>query len=643
MRQRAAVLIGVRRTGGLPPLQAVESGVEAIREWVEGQPGFRDDAPVFLTVGGEEVELPARVVTLTDAKKPVTAADVRRWIRAFVDLGTVEQLIVYFAGHGVNLWLGEYWLLSGAPDDPNEAVNMRASADLARYCGIPHVVFISDACRTAADSIQAHGVQGSLVFPNPGPNDQPGCVDRFWASMVGRPALEVRDANDAAARFQAIYTAALVDALRGAHADLVEPDGTVGRVRPRPLRDYLRAEVPRRLRELGAAATVSQTPDAEVVSDPPEWLAEVELPSRTRGGTRSRGIAPMAPTAGAGSDATDGSAAHDLTATAQAAFRAVLAGAPAVAPQRRVRSRSAAAPAVIESRDETLFREALARVATTPRPGHFETQCGFKVTGTTLAAVHAAGAQFDRFDDSDHAHRPDAASDAVRITHVDGRAANVLLEFADGRGALLPAIPGFVAALTYDADAGELASVEYEPSDNSTPFTANEPLIAELREVRRVVAAATALGAFRLDAGAEREALVERMRTLKGLDPSMAVYAAYALHDLQRRDEIAELESHLHQALGVRLFDVAMLARGVVRGLARGDVAPAAPHEADVYPAVPLLAQGWGLLDAYGVALAPPLEAASLRRHVTGSLWTLFDPQGVAAVRAAITSDETHR
>jgi hypothetical protein len=38
-----------------------------------------------------------------------------------VDLTTVEQLVVYFAGHGVNLSLTEYWLLSGVPEDSNAA------------------------------------------------------------------------------------------------------------------------------------------------------------------------------------------------------------------------------------------------------------------------------------------------------------------------------------------------------------------------------------------------------------------------------------------------------------------------------------------------------------------------------------------
>ena len=66
----------------------------------------------------------------------------------------------------MNVRYNEYWLLSGAPDDPQEAVKVASSVALARYCGIPHVVLVSDACRTAAESIQAQNVEGSSIFPN---------------------------------------------------------------------------------------------------------------------------------------------------------------------------------------------------------------------------------------------------------------------------------------------------------------------------------------------------------------------------------------------------------------------------------------------------------------------------------------------
>jgi hypothetical protein len=58
----------------------------------------------------------------------------------------------------------------------------------------------------------------------------------------------------------------------------------------------------------------------------------------------------------------------------------------------------------------------------------------------------------------------------------------------------------------------------------------------------------------------------------------------------------------------------------------------------NVFPAVPLLAQAWPLLDAYGVRLPDPLSES--RGHVTDSLWTLFDRRGIPFVRMALESGE---
>jgi hypothetical protein len=59
---------------------------------------------------------------------------------------------------------------------------------------------------------------------------------------------------------------------------------------------------------------------------------------------------------------------------------------------------------------------------------------------------------------------------------------------------------------------------------------------------------------------------------------------------------------------------------------------------ADVFPAVPLLSQGWALLEAYGVRLAGGMDRQALQHCVTNSLWTLFEASGVSKVRDAITN-----
>ena len=592
--QRAAILIGVEKTGGLPRLQAVQQGVDAMRHWALSQPGMGD-----------------RVVVLTDtAGGHVTAADIRKKIREFVDLGTIEQLFVYFAGHGVNVRYDEFWLLSDAPDDPHEAVNVAGSVSLARHCGIPHVVLISDACRTAAGSIQAQAVVGSVIFPNSGPRDVAACVDVFYASAVGRPALEVKDANAATAGFQAVYTNVLTEGLNGSRQEVVQVEqqaggAPVGRVRAWPLKRFLQAEVPTRLVKLGVGLTQSQTPDAIITSEPEAWLAEVTR-TATRGGHGGQGGSG----GGAGGIESLPREPETLLSISRSAVHAALQG-----PATATRGGRGAGPGQAGG----LFGSMMARIARNAL-GHFETECGFRVRGTGVVEAVSAGASAEVLD---------GPGEFVRVSlSGGGPAASVLLVFEDGHGALLPAIAGFVAGLTYDE--GELANVAYEPSDNTPRWNQMQGQLAELRELRAVIATAARLGAFRLEGKEDVSALIDRVRAAGGIDPTMAVYAAYALHELQKRETIEEIQQGLRDDMHLSLFDVALLAQK--------PKSTWEPMPRDVFPAVPLLSQGWALLDAYCVEL--PAGLKGIQRHVTDSLWTLFGQEGVRAVRAAINSQE---
>jgi len=628
MLQRATVLIGVKKTGGLPTLNAVQKGIDQMKAWAAAQPGMTDPNGV------------PRIEILSDENgDEVTAAAVRRAIKKFVDDGTIEQLIVYFAGHGANVNYNEYWLLSGAPEVANEAVNVEGSKPIARQCGIPHVVLISDACRTAAASIQSQAVQGSIVFPNKPPGPAPGCVDVFYATLVGQPALEVSNAA-AAQQFDAVYTLGLVEGLGGAAPVVSEQDGpeTVRRVKPRPLKKYLAAAVPTLvMQRVGFAAT--QTPDAIITSEDDAWLAQLPPAAgtgATRGGTTrggapggTRGGPPGPPGPPLPGEATPGLVAPPSLSTAsQAALRAALRGEALPTGESTGRTRGGTRGATRGGTAEPpigvaeeMFNKALARAHGDAAPGHFESGCGFKVNGTIVKSVVTGTGRVDLFDD---------AKDLVRIWNVPRPATNALIVFDDGNGALVPAIPDFIGTLTYDD--GELANVSYEPSDRSPQWTAVRDQLAELRALRRVVAAAARLGVFRPDDIEDLNGFVRRLRDVKGLDPTLAVYAAYALHTLQRQKTIDEMQGDLEAALQLRLFDIAMLAREP--GTRK------AWNAAKVFPAIPLLSQGWALLDPYRVSLPGSLGDAKLYRCLKSSLWTLFTKSGVTAVRKAITSKE---
>lgn len=590
---RAAVLIGVSQTGNLQTLKAVHDGVRAMEKWALGQ--------------GMDREL---VKVLSDEDGPVEVGRVKKAVKEIVDLTTVHQLIVYFSGHGVNISRGEYWLLSGAPEDSNAAVNVAGSIELARTCGIRHVVLISDACRTAAEGIQGQGIRGSEIFPNVLDAVEERPVDVFFACGLGDPALEVKNPKKAAAGYRAVYTDSLAQALGGKKnvvvkhpeknltVQLIEVDRSGakarGLIRPVPLSLHLRADVLARLTKAKVKPGVNQTPVARIISQE-TWLAEVPV--------------PPAAFSGFGGNSEKAAFSEPAIQTIFEEAGRMLAGTLA---QNRI---LAAAPA---SAGQTEIAGPLSRIFEPFGPRHFETSCGFKVRGAKFAS--ALGARVET-------NVPDPERQILSVQGVAEGAANLLMEFQDGTGLVLPAIRDYVGSITIEG--GAVVNVTYEPVENSARWQAMKGREDELRSLRALLASTARLGVFRLR-DADAELLADRMKVGKGVDPAIALYAAYAYHDRQEAGPIRAMQKAIFADLKVRLFDLALLGGELGGRRVRS--------EKRLFPFVPLLAQGWALLRAHQVVLPPGLEA--LGGHRVESLWTLFDPQGVELIRSAMKTKE---
>ncbi len=577
---RAVILIGVSRTGSLPELQAVGAGLRRMKDWAVSQ-RIPDE----------------RISILSDEDGEVRAYQIGDEIERLVDLATIEQLIVYFSGHGVNN-RGEYWLLSRAPANANEAVNVEASVLLARYCGISHVVMISDACRSAAEGIQAQHVMGSDIFPNDPAGGLENPVDIFFACARGNPALEIRDPNEAANEFSALYTEVLAECLMGRHAlavDYVEEDGRkLGLVRPRRLRDCLRDEVWKRLAaKLGHSPRINQTPDARIVSEN-MWLSRV-TPTRSasRGGSRAFSESVHA-------DLRAENAENNAFSLAGALMSSVLDG--------RLDVWRHQLSMQLDDADETsTLVGAVARNAAAFGPTQFETCCGIKLRGARVAQVLCRQANTELLD-----------SDGciVRVAGAPRSGASVLLVLTDGCGVLIPAIPEFIAELTFEG--GLLADLSYEPSANTGRGVEYARRREEMRALRATVAASVGMGVFRLET---EDALkfATKMQYSAGVDPSMALYAAYVYHDLQRSDLIRMMRSLLDGDLGFSFYDIVLLAGGTA------DTDSPPPR---AIPAFPMLSRGWTMLSAFRVRQPPALR--ELERHLLPAPWTSFDSAGIA-------------
>jgi hypothetical protein len=582
---RAAVLIGVKKSGRLPELRAVDDGVARMRTWALGQ-GIPDDS----------------IKVLTDQGGKVHAHEVFAAVKELAERDTVEQLVVYFAGHGVNNGYSEYWLLSDAPDNPNEAINLAGSVVLAERGGIPHVVLVSDACRTRPDSISALGVTGSEMFLNRAPAGSPAKVDVFYACRLGDPAHEFGDPDDAAAVFKSIYTEVLLEALAGRHPDLLqqvtEGGETFAVVRPWVLEEGLPPLVRDRIIAENLWRTVSQTPDARVTSNPfKSWIARYPV---------------------------DGSAPLDLplppgppgTASPSPTLRSVaseaLHGAVDPSVDDGGRGFLDAAASGVEGGDE--FGSSVESLSEDFGPHHYESGAGFKIRGTRLVEAVGAGVGTELLDEG-----------LLRVWGLDdGRpGASVLMRFSSGACAVIPAIFGYMCAVTVTD--GRLVDVAYEPMDTRgrwDEFMARAP---EIRRARSTLAAATRMGVTSLNRDVAM-ATAQHLQSLKGLDPSSSLYAAYAFRDLGDESLVREMGDHQLQDLGVVLYDLELLV---------GRAPPPGPQTGPrlVLPFFPMLSRGWALTNAMGATIHPAVADPSRR---IPSLWTLFTPDTYALIEAAI-------
>jgi Caspase domain len=144
--KRAALVVGVDRPTGLQPLSAAASAASDVAQWLTGQR--------------------YEVVLRTDANgAAVSAEDLKKIVKGFVQRNNLTMLVVYFAGHGFVDGQGEYWLLSDAPEDTDATIDNTRAAASARRSNIPNVVIISDACRTMKDELKFVSVRGQDLFP----------------------------------------------------------------------------------------------------------------------------------------------------------------------------------------------------------------------------------------------------------------------------------------------------------------------------------------------------------------------------------------------------------------------------------------------------------------------------------------------
>lgn len=559
---RYGVFIGVAKTGGLRRLEDARQGAERMYKWALGQ--------------GMEGGVTAHLIT--DETAPVTVDRIFTIIERIADGAGADQLIVYFAGHGVVNNMAEHWLLTDAPTNPGAAVDVVYSATFARYCGIQHVVFFSDACRVPSEGIGADGVRGGSIFPNNlGAGSVGKAVDKFYACQVGGTAAEVRDQAVAADNYSALYTEVLRDGLRG-HFDEALEDGGSGDpfryVQPWSLESYLEVELPRRVKARGLAGMVNQTPDS-AVSKKGTWLA------RVAGGRRSNERWP----------------AQTATSLQEQAMRWARSSDPrAFVPVEEI-------PAGLTRHEADQFSNTVNHLASVFGPARFESGCGIKVRGAGIMRFFSSRVE---------ASLVGSDVNLLQMNLVDRGAASVVLELTNHQVIVIPVIRDVIAGVTVVG--GELVDVSFEPSSNTVRYRESDERRRDVsRRVRAVAASSSRTGRLRAR-GEVADAMRELLRSPSGIDPTLALYAAYAYEDLGEIGSIETTSDRMYGDLRATFLDLDLLA-GRLNNMFVG-------ADSGVVPFVPLLTRGWSLLRAYGVRLPRFVEELAFTVH--DSVWSAY-------------------
>jgi hypothetical protein len=590
---RAAVVIGVNKAGDLPVLKAAASGARAIQQWLHSE-GFK-------------------VYAFIDDIEPIHAHAVQKQIAELIDPGTLEQLVIYFAGHGfLNAGSSEIWLLSEAPANSSEAINVEAGILASRESGTKNVIFISDTCRSTPDSLRSSRVQGYDVFPNldvarPRRPD----IDRFFATQPGRRAEEV-PVSESAQEFEGIYTTTFMDAFKATNDEMVRTVDGIKVVPNRMLKAYLATEVPRRAQ--ARSIRLNQKPESIVESDEQVYIGRAHAPI----------VVEREP-----SPPTDVSSLITFGQVADVWLRNVgldLLSRPLVIP----------ADAIFSSSQNADFQKTRKQIL-----GPLESLSEFFVSNVTVlmprSAIIISHTEIDAvFSNprikSEISKSPDLPGMKVIGVDTSGLpACSVAISFADGGGVVVAGLKDFWAMVVIEG--GRVLNVSYVPSRENYRWADYGSQVERISELRATVAASAEFGAFRIEGDRESRTsksreLADNIRVGKGLDPTLGVYAAYAYADADVLEQVRSVRDYMHGDLGIDLFDVAMLASGPSRPFPREHIVPFCP----------MLSQGWNLLRVKGVEL--PFAVQRARDHIRPALWTTFDREGLAFLADALLSGQ---
>ena len=597
IRRRVALLaVGVDRIQGLAELKGAASGAKEFARWLHEQ--AEDDVKITVTV-------------LTDAEKgEVTSRQVRDEAAKFIKKKAYDLLILYFAGHGLVKSGGdEQILLSRIEENHNdEAIDIVKTMRNARTCGIPHVMIISDACRSGTTyGGDFDEVSGQPVFPHGAlAGVTRSQVDLFYATEPSRKAKEYKGVG--------FFTEILLSVLRAsppeiqAHYPEVHSERRV--VPSNLLADY----VEKKMQEIGRARDpdLDQVPDLMSGSHQPRFVA----------------FAPVLPKDFSGIESKSGPG-DDVRFAALREF-----------PDAIMSSNLTMATALAADAEISLPQPLRVDSSITRRQS-FETRAGYLVIGSKIdfVLVHSPEKKHDEVLTSDGVDirlypLTGYLGDPPESRRLNHRG-SLVVGFPGGTVCILPVMPGYIGVLKVIE--GRVQSLSFQLSENERKTLGiPDREVTLLEERRKLAAGLAASGRLWHLTRAEGRRLAEFMRQGKRMDPTLGVYSAYAYATAGMDDQVLSIFNWVAEDYGDRPygtipapvpFDIAMLA-------GRVDLQTAL-QPPGFAPFCPLMTLGWSLLDSYtaSAALHDTIRAAG--KHRLNALWTTFKQSHVRPMLAA--------
>lgn len=250
-----AILIGINEVPGMNHLFAPSGYAMQMEDWAKSQ-GYQ--TALFVDEPG------GRTVKGACSRTEILAS-----IREVIE--ETDQLLIYFAGHGVEHNAGnDVWLLPGYQDDPSDCISLFLNKALAYSSGVPHVVFISDACRSPSGGEALRAVSGSAILPKLNrlnPNTE---VDVLYSTWPGQVSVDIKQEGE----YRSMYSDSLLKCLKGEVPEVIREVKNISpgfpAVLSNELNRYLKKVVPEAMTNAGRSP---QYPMGDIASQDPKFLS----------------------------------------------------------------------------------------------------------------------------------------------------------------------------------------------------------------------------------------------------------------------------------------------------------------------------------------------------------------------------------